>query len=278
MMRWSAFLLLAFALLIVACDSASTTIDQQPASLNSETPDGPTPTPPQTTGASLEDRLQAWSTAAIAGLTLVGFLFLLWPIILERRRQRKEVGPYIRVDLATPEVGLKADNSTQPKWTTDFTPPKEIAYTLGVVLETLGGAPDDGPVIAMYFRNQQGHDLGFAIGIGAEVKIECEDSTGESKPDLLLRPRIAYLEPNQCVQLNLVRFPEDWQVTASLKGIEYRDLYSNAESTKHGRWTCTYKDFEFNSTPKSVPHKRWYQGPRKLVTALVSPIYKLLWE
>lgn len=249
-MRWIAFLLLpAVLLLAVACSSATVVTNEEPVSSSSTASASPAPTPHQTAGASWEDRVQAWSPFAAVVMTPMGFLILLATFIGQRNRQRLEIEAYLRVDLGgVPRPG---------EWVTDFKPPGNVAYVSDQDFENLGDAYDKDPMIAMWIRNQQTHPMGFALGIGAEVEIKYTDKFGDTYKKLL-KPRFAYLEPQKCVQVILVRFPRDWRITATLKGVEQRSVFSDARKPRHGRWRCTYDDRQFESTPISDPPNFWY--------------------
>lgn len=272
-MRWIAVLSILAALFLTSCETAegtptaagvvAATAMPQPASV----PLRPTVESVLRTAteeqeatqgavATFEDRVQAWATVGAGAITAGTILFLVLAFINERRKQRLEVEGYLRVDLGTPQ---------RNRWTTDFPPPDAVAYKEDRDLVDLSDAPDD-PILAVWFTNQQKHSLGIALGVGAVIDIEFTDRDGKSEK-FPLKPRIAYIEPGKCVQVNLMQFPPDWQVKAVVTEVEYRNLYSDSRSTQHGRLRCRYAASTFESTPLSDPYNRFIDKLRALFRA-----------
>lgn len=232
-----ALAVLLLLLLASACASNKVVVNQA----SDSDPEGSSP-------VSLEDRVQDWVPVGAGVLTVFGVIILILTLRNERRSQRLEVEAYVRVDLGTPQ---------RDKWATDFPPPAPdtVAYELNRELVDLSDSDED-PMLSVWFRNQQdARSLGIALGIGAVIEIEFTDGDGKSD-SFPVKPRIAYLEPGKCVQMNLMQFPRDWQVTARVASVEYRNLYSDSRSTQHGRLACRYAANRFESTPLSDPYNR----------------------
>lgn len=191
------------------------------------------------------ESVAAWATVALGAVAIVGFYLTITGLRVSRRRERVEVEAYIRVDLSPPEG------------TPDYTAPTEFSYR--DITDDVDGVPsiawdadEEGKVIAAWFRNQQMHPLGFALGVAAQVFTEIWNPEGEVT-EFLHKPRISYVEPEGGVRIDLVRFPPDCRARSLLKSIEYRSLYYDASTTKHGRWECQYENGRFRSIPWSDP-------------------------
>lgn len=199
----------------------------------------------------------AWATVALVTVAIVGFYFTIAGLRAGRRRERVEVDPYIRVDLSP------------PGGTPDYTAPMEFPYTditahVDGVPSAAWDAGEQGKVIAAWFRNQQTHPLGFALGVAAQVSTEVRNLEGDVT-EFLHKPAISYIEPGRGVRIDLVRFPPECSARSMIRSIEYRSLYYDASTTKHGRWECRYEDGEFRSIPWSdPPYLFWRDFPLDL--------------
>lgn len=186
--------------------------------------------------------IEAWATATLVVVAFVGFALTIWSLKLAQRRERIEVAAYIRVDLGPPEG------------TADFPAPKAKDIT-PYIPEAPVKVWKVGPrskVIAVWFRNEQTHALGIALGVGAQIITEVTNRKGESQ-ETKHRPQVSYIEPGESVKIDLVRFPPGCSARAVLRSIEYRSLYYDASDTKHGRWECVYENGQFKSIPWSDP-------------------------
>lgn len=188
------------------------------------------------------ESIGAWATVGLVAVAFIGFALTIWSLKLARRRERIEVDAYIRVDLG-PSEGAADYTAPEAK---DITP-----YVLGLPV-AVWDPGRHGKVIAVWFRNEQTHALGFALGVGAQITTEVTNPKGESQ-EIKHRPKVSYIEPSESVKIDLVRFPPDCSARAVLISIEYRGLYYDASNTRHGRWECVYEDGQFRSIPSSNP-------------------------
>ena len=186
--------------------------------------------------------IEAGASVALVAVAFIGFGLTIRSLKLARRRERIEVDAYIRVDLGPP--GGTADYpAPEAKDITQYLPEGPVA---------VWNAGPRAKVISVWFRNEQTHALGIALGVGAQIITEVTNRKGESQ-EVKHRPQVSYIEPSESVRIDLVRFPPSCSARAVLRSIEYRGLYYDASDTRHGRWECVYENRQFRSIPWSDP-------------------------
>ena len=197
---------------------------------------------------------QSWQAiGTFAALT--GVIGIFFQVRQNTVRQRKETGPYVRVD-----IGPTVEDTTTP-----FTRPG--AYIV-LARDYIDVADDDKAAakvsISAWFSNYQTHPLGMCFSLSAEFTYEAQAPSGETTVGLG-RWEIAYLEHGKPVQLELVRVPKDWSISVDLSALRYQDfhgtqqLYDEYFSTGiHGRLKCFYVPQDgFESIPLAFPRKGW---------------------
>lgn len=213
--------------------------------------------------ASTADWIAAWSTLFIAIFAPAGLFGTLLVLAHQRSRQRLEVEAYIRVDIGPLEG------------TTDFPPPKNEVHAETKHVTRMGGATEQDPVISVWFTNRQTHHLGFALGFGAEIVTEFRSPEGKTYK-LVQSPRLAYIEPEKIVRVDLVRFPADWRAESRFNGSEHRSIYGDARPARHGRWECHYENRRFKSIPVSDPPNLLHDPLFKVLHAITQFIRLIL--
>lgn len=198
------------------------------------------PTTSVEASATTAELVTAWAAVALATIAFLGLGGTLLLLRQERDRQRLEVEAYIRIDIG-PRKGTK-----------DFPALKDEAYEETKHVTLMGNATEQDPLISVWFTNRQKHHLGIALGFGAEIVTEFTSPEGKSYT-LIQSPRLAYIEPEKIIRVDLVRFPADWTAESRLTGSEHRSIYGSSRPTRHGRWECNYKDGQFTSIPVSDP-------------------------
>jgi hypothetical protein len=183
-------------------------------------------------------------TFAVTGF---GLYFVVTSLRRSSEQQRTEAGPYVRID-----VGANAVE-------TDFSPPN-VYYRNE--LHSIDLAPEVGDkeavTLCAWLRNYQSHPLGMAIAVTASFLIEVDGAE-----PVLNDVRIAYLEHEKPVEVDLVRIRRDATAHATLIKLSFLDFYSHRYEHEYrgkstnallGRLQCTYESGQVEATPESRPH------------------------
>ena len=193
---------------------------------------------------------QSWqAVGTFAALT--GVIGILIQVRQNAERQRKETGPYVRVDIG-PTVGNTA---------TPFIKPEAYIVLARDHIDVAGGGSRPPHVsISAWFRNYQSHPLGMCFTVRAEFHYSALTHSGfpvigSGTWD------IAYLEYDKPVQIELFRLPKNWSILVELYSLRYQDFYgvrqlfSEDYSTGiHGRLRCSYAPQDgFESLPMALP-------------------------
>ena len=160
------------------------------------------------------------------------------------KQQRIEAGPYVRVDIGS----LDADML-------DFHRP-EVRYRDSMQATSFAQANSGSDVITIsaWFRNYQTHPLGMALGISAVFLIE----TLVAQP-LIHEVRIAYLEQDKAVLVDIARIDRAQDITVRLLSLSFLDFYDQrhehqlgAKGTNalHGRLSAAYDSGRLIATPQ----------------------------
>jgi hypothetical protein len=163
-----------------------------------------------------------------------------------QEEQRTAAGPYIRVDIGS----LELDPG-------DFEPP-DFVFHDGTQAANLLEGQKSGVTFVAWFRNRQTHPLGMALAVQAQFVVE----SPRMATSCLVEVAIAYVEHNRPVVVDIVEFPEDWDVRATLIYLSYQDFYDrrqvhydDGEGTNglHGRLECHYEAGTITSLPHGWP-------------------------
>ena len=193
---------------------------------------------------------QSWqAVGTFAALTSVIGIFV--QVLQNAERQRKETGPYVRVDIG-PTVGNTATPFTKPE--------AYIVLAADFIDVTDGGSANPHVSVSAWLRNYQSHPLGTCFTVRAEFHFRASTPAGE--------PVIgsgtwdmAYLEHGKPIQVELFRLPRNWSILVELFSLRYEDfygvqqLYSEDYSMGiHGRLKCSYDPQRgFESLPIAFP-------------------------
>lgn len=196
---------------------------------------------------------QSWQAVGTFA-ALAGVIGIFFQIQQNAARQRKETGPYVRVD-----IGPTTEDTVSP-----FDKPE--AY---IILERdfidVGG--DDSTVrqvsISAWLRNYQTHPLGMCFSVSMGFHYRTISPLEETNVGVELW-EIAYLEHGKAVQIELFRLPVDWSISVELVYLEYQDFYAqkhlyleNHSPGIHGRLECFYSPPDgFESIPVAIPRRQ----------------------
>ena len=184
---------------------------------------------------------------------LTGVIGIFFQVRQNAERQRKETGPYVRVD-----IGPTVSDTATP-----FTRPKAYVFLDSDYINVAG---DDSAIphvsISAWLRNYQNHPLGMCFTVHTEFHYSARAPSGEPVIGLGTWD-IAYLEQDKPVQIELFRLPQDWSILVELFSLQYQDFngvqqsFSEDYSTGiHGRLNCSYDPQDgFASIPIALPKK-----------------------
>ena len=195
---------------------------------------------------------QSWqAVGTFAALT--GVIGIFFQVVQNAGRQRKETGPYVRVD-----IGPTSGNAATP-----FTRPQAYIFLSKDCIDVA----DDGSAtphvsISAWLRNYQTHPLGICFTVRIEFHYSARDPSGKLVIDRGTWD-IAYLEHDKPVQIELFRLPRDWSIVVDLFSLKYQDFdgvqqsFSEDHSTGiHGRLRCSYDpQYGIESIPIALPKK-----------------------
>ncbi len=193
---------------------------------------------------------QSWqAVGTVAALT--GVIGIFYQVAQNSKRQRKETGPYVRVDIG-PTVG----NAASPF-------PRPAAYIMLArdYIDVAGGGsavPDVS--VSAWLRNYQVHPLGMCFTLQAEFHYTAFDPAGNPFIGGGIW-EVAYLEHDKPVQIELFRLPKNWSILVELFSLRYQDFHGAKQSFSpyfstgiHGRLRCTYDPQDgFESLPIAFP-------------------------
>ena len=193
---------------------------------------------------------QSWQAVGTFA-ALIGVIGIFFQIRQNAERQRKETGPYVRVDIG-PTVGDTATPFTKPG-----------AY---IVLDSdyidIADSSSATPhaSISAWLRNYQTHPLGMCFTLHIEFHYSALTPSGSP---VIGRGTwdIAYLEHNKPVQIELFRLPKNWSMLVELFSLKYQDFYGvqqlfneDFSTGIHGRIRCSYDPQDgFESIPIAFP-------------------------
>ena len=193
---------------------------------------------------------QSWqAVGTLAALT--GVIGIFYQVVQNSERQRKETGPYVRVDIG-PTVGNTA---------TPF--PRPVAYIVlaGDYIDVADGVSAVPHVsVSTWLRNYQVHPLGMCFTLQAEFHYTAFDPVGNPFIGGGIW-EIAYLEHDKPVQIELFRLPQNWSILVELFSLRYQDFHGAKQSFSlyfstgiHGRLRCIYDpQVGFESLPIAFP-------------------------
>ena len=193
---------------------------------------------------------QSWqAVGTFAALTGVIGIFI--QVRQNAERQRKETGPYVRVD-----IGPTVQNTATP-----FTKPEAYIVLARDHIDVAGGVSATPHVsISAWLRNYQSHPLGMCFTV--QIEFHYSALTPLGNPVIGLGTwDIAYLEHDKPVQIELFRLPKDWSILVELFSLKYQDFYGVQQSFSgdystgiHGRLMCSYDpQYGFESLPIALP-------------------------
>lgn len=195
---------------------------------------------------------QSWQAVGTFA-ALMGVIGIYFQIRQNAARQRKETGPYVRVD-----IGPTVDDTNTP-----FKKPKTYIF---LKTDFIDVESEDSTVprvsISAWLRNYQTHPLGMCFSVSVGFHYRTISPSEETNVGVGLW-EIAYLEHGNAVQIELFRVPADWSILVELVYLEYQDFYSqkhlymeNHSPGIHGRLECLYNPQDgFESTPVAIPRR-----------------------
>ena len=195
---------------------------------------------------------QSWQAVGTFS-ALTGVIGIFFQIQQNAARQRKETGPYVRVD-----IGPTVEDTMTP-----FNRPTTYIVLATDFIDVGGGDPGIPRVsISAWLRNYQTHPLGMCFSVSVGFHYRTISPSGETDVGVELW-EIAYLEHGNAVQIELFRLPADWSILVELVYLEYQDFYSqkhlyieNHSPGIHGRLECLYSPQDgFESTPVARPRR-----------------------
>ena len=195
---------------------------------------------------------QSWqAVGTFAALT--GVIGIFFQIQQNAARQRKETGPYVRLD-----IGPTVEDTMTP-----FNKPKTYIF-LDTGFIDVGGDASTVPRVSIsaWLRNYQTHPLGMCFSVSVGFHYRTISPSEETNVGVELW-EIAYLEHGHAVQIELFRLPADWSILVDLLYLEYRDFHSQKylymvdhSPGIHGRLECLYSPQDgFESTPVALPRR-----------------------
>ena len=196
--------------------------------------------------------VQSWqSVGTFAALT--GVIGIFFQVGQNAERQRKETGPYVRVDIG-PTFGDTVTPFTRPE--------AHMVLTTDHIDVAGDGSATPHVSISAWLRNFQNHPLGMCFTVHAEFHYSACAPSGKPVIGRGIWD-IAYLEHDKPVQIELLRLPKDWSILVELFSLKYQDFngvqqsYSEDHSTGiHGRLRCSYDPQDgIESIPIALPKK-----------------------
>ena len=177
-----------------------------------------------------------WITAAAAIVVAVIAVIGIIGLIVQRQRQRLELGPFLRIDVGP--------NHSAYLWE----PPQAHR-----VLEDRGfshAKPDEANHdLWAWIENRQTTSLGHATRINVSIEISHPDPEGKHVQDLLVLDA-SYVEPRQTVAIKILKFTASWDsLLARVISVTYRDVWGHRQSGFYGRQYCKYQSGDFVPYP-----------------------------
>ena len=194
----------------------------------------------------------SWQAVGTFG-ALTGVIGIFFQVRQSAQRQRKETGPYVRVDIR-PTV---LDPATK------LTTPEAYVFLDSDYINVAGdGSAIPHVSISAWLRNYQSHPLGMCFTVHTEFHYSAHAPSGD--PVIGVETwDIAYLERDKPVQIELFRLPQDWSIQVELFSLQYQDFNGVQQSFSadysmgiHGRLNCSYDPQDgFASIPIALPKK-----------------------
>ena len=171
-------------------------------------------------------------------LALTGVIGIFYQVGQNSERQRKETGPYVRVD-----IGPTAGDTASP-----FLRPEAYIVLADEYVDIAAGGSEVADIgISAWLRNYQTHSLGMCFTVQAEFNYSAVNSSGEHFIGSGTW-ELADLEHGKLVQMQLFRLPLSWSIRVELASLKYQDFYGVHQSFSpyfstgiHGRLECSYE-------------------------------------